>query len=184
METKFSVFIATSLDGYIARKDGGIDWLDKANALVPAGEDCGYQAFFDTIDVLVMGRNAFEKILSFPAWPYGEKPVIVLSRNPLPIPGDLAATVSHSNQPPEELASTLAEQGVKRVYLDGGTTIQRFMAAGLVDDLTITLIPVLLGEGIPLFGPLTEDIPLRQVGSKTYDWGFVQLKYTLVPKSR
>ena len=173
---KVSVFIATSLDGFIARRDGGLDWLDNANGTVPAGEDCGYGEFMASVDVLVMGRKSYEKVLSFGAWPY-DKPVVVLSRGKVEIPPELAGRVSGSGEAPDELCRRLEGEGVRRVYLDGGVTIQRFLAAGLVDDLTLTLIPVLLGEGLPLFGPLDGDRPLRLVESRRFDFGFLQVRY-------
>ena len=177
MAARASVFIATSLDGFIARKDGDLDWLDEANTRVPAGEDCGYQAFMDTVDVLVMGRATYEKVLTFGAWPYGDKRVVVLSRNPLEIPAELPTAVEHSSESPEELHTRLSGEGVERLYIDGGVTIQRFLTAGLITDLTITLIPILLGEGLPLFGFLGEDISLTHRGTRSFDFGFVQIQY-------
>lgn len=176
---KTSVFIATSLDGFIARKNGDLDWIDRANATVSAGEDCGYAAFMATVDVLIMGRNSYEKVLTFGAWPY-EKPVVVLSRNPIDIPAAIAATVTYSSETPAALHARLSKQGAKRLYIDGGNTIQRFLAAGLITDLTITLIPVILGEGIPLFGPLPQDISLTHTETISYPFGFVQLKYEII----
>ena len=177
MSLRVSVFIATSLDGFIARADGAIDWLDEANAIVPEGEDCGYQAFMTTVDVLIMGRNTYEQVLSFGQWPYGDKPVIVLSRQNLQIPDKLAQTVSSSSESPKALYQRLSNEGANRLYIDGGVTIQRFLADGLIDDITITLIPVILGSGKSLFGPLDRDISLTHVGTKTFDFGFVQLTY-------
>ncbi len=177
MAAKASVFIATSLDGYIARQDGGLDWLDKANAIVPAGEDCGYVSFMESVEVLVMGRNSYEKVLSFGQWPYGDKPVVVLSSNPINFPAHLPTTLTSSSETPEELHARLTAEGAKRLYIDGGNTIQRFLAAGLIEDLTITLIPVVLGEGIPLFGALQKDVELIHVETGVFDFGFVQVKY-------
>ena len=174
MPARCSVFIATSLDGFIARPNGDLDWLDRANATVPEGEDCGYQAFMDTVDILVMGRHTYEKVRTFGAWPY-EKPVVVLSSNPIDIHPDIDAT--HSCESPQTLHARLSAEGAKRLYIDGGNTIQRFLAAGLITALTITLIPILLGEGIPLFGPQTEDIALTHQETLSYPFGFVQLKY-------
>ena len=182
MSLKSSVFIATSLDGFIARVNGELDWLDDANATVPDGEDCGYHAFMASIDALVMGRNTYEKVLSFNAWPYGELPVTVLSRNVLNIPRHLTPTVSHSSESPRELCDRLFQAGAKRLYIDGGITIQRFLAAGLITDITITVIPVLLGAGISLFGDLKQTIPLRHMATKIYDFGFVQLTYEPLDK--
>jgi dihydrofolate reductase len=177
MKPKVSVFVATSLDGYIARSDGNLDWLDSAQKTIPAGEDCGYQALMQTVDVLVMGRKTYEKVLSFGAWPYGQQRVIVLSSNPLTFPDDIPDTVSHCCDAPQTLCSQLSADGVNHIYIDGGNTIQRFLAAGLVDELTITVIPVLLGDGISLFGSLQSDIELSCVETTQYEFGFVQLKY-------
>lgn len=178
MSIKASVFIATSLDGFISRNDGSIDWLNEANALVPSGEDCGYKAFFESIDTLVMGRNTFDLVRTFEAWPYGDKRLVVMSSRPVEIPEALPKAVSCSSEAPEALVRRLEAEGARHLYVDGGITIQRFLAAGLVDDLTITLIPVLLGEGRPLFGPLKKDLRLKLVDARRYDFGFVQLRYS------
>ena len=179
MSLTASVFIATSLDGFIARENDDLDWLDAANATVTPGEDCGYGAFMASVDTLVMGRHTYEKVLSFGDWPYGDKPVIVLSRQPLDIPSAIAANVTHSDESPRALCARLTQAGTGRLYIDGGVTIQRFLAAGLIDEMTITVIPVLLGSGKPLFGALTSDIPLTHINTKTYDCGFVQSTYRL-----
>ena len=172
-----SVFIATSLDGFIAREDGSLDWLDNANATVPEGEDCGFVSFMNSVDALVMGRNTFEKVLSFGQWPYGSKPVIVLSSRSLEIPDNLKNTVQHSSETPEELYQRLSKKGLKRLYIDGGITIQRFLVAGLINDITITVIPVIIGKGKSLFGSLDKDIELKHIVAKAYEFGFVQLTY-------
>ncbi|HEY0665315.1 MAG TPA: dihydrofolate reductase family protein [Gallionella sp.] len=179
MTAKVSVFIATSLDGYIARADGGLDWLDRANATITPGEDCGYRAFIDSVDVLVMGRLSYEKVLSFDTWPYGDKRVIVLSSAALAIPDSLGKTVSASAETPQALLAGLSAGGAKHLYVDGGVTIQRFLRAGLVDEITITTIPVLLGQGRPLFGWLDADIWLKHKSTVTYPFGFVQSTYLL-----
>lgn len=174
---KVSVFIATSLDGYIARENGAIDWLESANVAIPKGEDCGYNAFFKSIDALVMGRNSYEKIISFGVWPYGQTPVTVLSSNPIKFPQVIPPTVKHSSEKPRQLCKRLACEGITHIYLDGGITIQRFLTEGLVDELTITLIPTLLGAGKSLFGPVPNDIQLSPIRTKMYDFGFVQIQY-------
>ena len=181
MSIHASVFIATSLDGFIAREDGSIDWLDKANAAVPPGEDFGYAAFFASVDTVVLGRNSYEKVLTFGEWPYGDKRVVVLSSKALNIPPNLSTTVSSSSETPEALVHRLAHEGAKHLYVDGGVTIQRFLAAGLIDDLTITLIPVLLGAGKPLFGALEKDLWLAHVATSAFEsCGFVQIRYRVV----
>ena len=152
VSTKVSAYIATSLDGFIARKDGGLDWLDEANATVPEGEDCGFHAFMGSVDTLVMGRKTYEKVLSFGQWPYGEIPVVVLSRNSISFPSHLPDSLAHSSLSPRALIEQLSGQGSRHVYVDGGATIQGFLSQGLLDEITVTVIPVVLGEGIPLFG--------------------------------
>lgn len=183
MSLKLSVFVAMSLDGFIARKDGEIDWLEAANAAVPQGEDCGFKAFMGSIDTLVMGRNTYEQVLSFGNWPYGNKHVIVLSSNKIEIPEELAETVSWSAESPKQLYERLAYQGAKRLYIDGGITIQRFMAENLISDMTITIIPVALGAGKPLFGKVKKDMSLKHAATQTFDFGFVQLTYEVKTKS-
>lgn len=177
MKARCSVFIATSLDGFISRSDGRIDWLNKANALVPPGEDCGFAEFFSTVDALVMGRNTFEQVLSFPEWLYGSKPVVVLSHSLRSLPAQAPATVTLSAEPPVTLVERLSAEGLGHLYVDGGLTIQSFLLANLVGEMTITVIPVLLGSGKPLFGSLQSDVNLLLLASKAYDFGFVQSKY-------
>jgi dihydrofolate reductase len=180
MSAKASVYIATSLDGYIARKDGDLDWLNAANAIIPEGEDCGYRAFMDTVDVLIMGRKTYEQVLSFGEWPYGKTPVVVLSRNPINFPDQLPNTISHSSETPMALRDRLTAEGAKHLYVDGGVTIQRFLAEGLIDEITITIVPVILGDGIPLFGPLAADVPLKCIATRSFEFGFVQVQYAVV----
>lgn len=174
-----SVFIATSLDGYIARKNGDLDWLDKANESVPNGEDCGFLTFMGTINVLIMGRKTYEKVMSFGQWPYGETKVIVLSRNSVEIPVELIGTVSCTSEPPAELCKRLKNEGSERLYIDGGVTIQSFLDEKLITDITITRVPVILGSGIALFKEFSHDIQLNHLGTTVYDFGFVQSKYEI-----
>jgi len=181
MSARSLVYIATSLDGFIARSDGDLDWLDAAGSRVPEGEDLGYAAFMATVDVLVMGRKSFEKVLSFGQWPYGECKVVVLSRTGVAIPEALQPTVSTSSESPDDLVARLSTEGAQRLYIDGGQTIQRFLRAGLISELIITVIPVLLGSGISLFGPLEADIVLDHVSTEVYPFGFVQHRYRPAP---
>ncbi len=176
MTAACSVFVATSLDGFIAREDGRIDWLERANAAVPPGEDCGYKVFFDSVDALVIGRGTFELAVGFDPWPYGGKRVVVLTHYPasLAIPASLAASVSASAEPPATLVARLSAEGAKQLYVDGGRTIQSFLEAGLIDRITITTIPVLLGAGLPLFGPLSRDVALVLESTRSWPFGFVQ----------
>lgn len=169
-----SVFIATSVDGFIARANGGLDWLPPGG-----GEEHGYEAFIATVDALVIGRNTFETVLSFETWPYGEKPVYVLTTRPLPAPTPAGAVVERITGDPRDIVSQLAARGVRHIYVDGGITIQRFLRARLIQRLVITRIPVLLGAGIPLFGPLPGDIALRHVATRQYAGGLVQSEYVV-----
>jgi dihydrofolate reductase len=180
MIIKCSVFIATSLDGFISRIDGSIDWLIDANARLPAGEDCGYGRFMATVDALVMGRHTFERARSFGEWPYGVTPVVVLSSRMRSLPRTVPSSVSLSNEMPAALVSRLSGQGMRHLYMDGGVTIQCFMAAALIDELTITKIPVLIGGGRSLFGPLTSDVHLEHLSTHAFDFGFVQSKYCIL----
>lgn len=177
MSLRQSVFIAASLDGFIARADGEIDWLDIDYGESDGG-DYGYQAFFNSVDALVMGRNSFEKVLTLGGeWYYGNKPVLVLSSGQVRIPEKLSATVSAMNGSPVEVVGKLAKRGLKHLYIDGGQTIQRFLSSGFIQTITITTIPILLGDGIPLFGPLKNDIRLRHLSAKAFSNGFVQNTY-------
>lgn len=174
---KCSVFIATSLDAYIAREDGRIDWLEEAHRSAPPGDDFGYQEFFDAVDVLILGRKTFETVWGFPEWPYGEKRVVVLSQTLHQLPADCPPSVRLTDQSPAEIVKSLERETFQHAYVDGGSTIQSFLAAGLVSDLTITTIPILLGSGLPLFGPLPEDLPLLHEKTQVFPNGFVQSKY-------
>jgi dihydrofolate reductase len=176
---KTSVYVGTSLDGFIARRDGSIDWLNEAQSLVSEGEDCGYRAFMDSVDALIMGRKTFEQVLTFGPWHYGDTPVIVLSHKPVRIPSQLPDTVSHSSEAPRMLLQRLAGQGVKHVYVDGGSTIQGFFAESLIDEITITRIPIVIGDGISLFAPMEKDIKLIHQSTTAYEFGFVQSRYSV-----
>jgi dihydrofolate reductase len=183
MPIQCSVFIGTSMDGFIARPDGGIDWLtDPDNPSNP--EDYGYQAFFNTIDGMVMGRNTYELVLTFPEWPYQGKRVWVITSKNLHVSPELADTVEITTNTPAQLVERLERAGAKRLYIDGGKTIQGFLQAGLIDDMTITRLPVLIGQGIPLFGPLDHDIRFKHLATIAYPNGYVQSQYArLAPKT-
>jgi len=170
---KASVFIGVSVDGFIARTDGALDFLPPGG-----GEPHGYDEFMATVDALVIGRNTYETVLTFDEWPYGEKRVFVLSTRPLPNapPG---AVVEHLSGDPADIVSRLESRGLQHVYVDGGITIQRFLQAGLIQRLIITRVPVLIGTGIPLFGALTNDIVLEHVATRHYASGLVQSEYAV-----
>jgi dihydrofolate reductase len=170
---KASVFIATSLDGFIARADGALDWLPAGG-----GEPHGYDEFMATVDALVIGRKTFETVLGFDTWPYGDKPVFALSARAL-APAPPGAVVERLSGDPADIVSQLAARGVRHVYVDGGITIQRFLQAGLIQRLIITRIPVLIGAGIPLFGATHRDIALKHIATRQYASGLVQSEYAV-----
>ncbi|NBE09100.1 dihydrofolate reductase family protein [Paragemmobacter ruber] len=164
------VFIATSLDGFIARPDGSLDWLLSRD---DPTEDHGYDAFIAGMDCIVMGRGSFETILQFAHWPY-TLPVLVLSRSLRSIPDHLQGKVTLANLSPNRAMDHLAAQGHRRAYIDGGQIIQSFLRDGLIDTLTISTVPVLLGQGRPLFGTLPADIALTHEATTAFPSGLVQ----------
>ena len=169
-----SVFIGTSVDGFIARPGGELDFLP-----ADGGEPHGYNEFIAGVDAIVIGRKTFETVLSFPDWPYGKKRVIVLSSRPLDSSAARGA-VEHMAGDPAEIVAKLAASGARNLYIDGGVTIQGFLRAGLIQRIIITRVPVLIGEGIPLFGKLPRDIHLRHVATHSYASGMVSTEYQVI----
>lgn len=174
---KCSAFLGTSLDGYIADEHGSIEWLEELNKLVPAGEDCGYSAFAAQIDAIVMGRNTFQQVLNFNEWPYPGKKVFVLSSTMLAIPAVASDHAELLNASPGEVVVLLEQRGYKHLYIDGGATIRGFLAAAVLNEITITLVPAALGHGRPLFGPESRNIVFELLRSHSYPFGFVQNTY-------
>jgi dihydrofolate reductase len=170
VRTRCSVFIATSLDGFIARLDGGIDWL---SIVERPGEDYGYRAFFDTIDAVVVGRSTWEVARGFSPWPYEGKRVVVFTRRAL----DAAHGEEAHAGTPDELVDRLSREGLQRAYVDGGAVIRQFLAAGLVDDLTISVVPIVLGGGLPLFDAIGRELRLDLVQSRAFESGLVRSEY-------
>jgi dihydrofolate reductase len=166
-----SVFVGTSLDGFIARANGEFDFLPPGG-----GEPHGYDEFMASVDALVIGRKTFETVLAFEKWPYGTKPVFVLSTHPLGS-SPAGAVLERMSGAPAEIVSQLAARGIQHIYVDGGITIQRFLQAGLIQRLIITRVPVLIGAGIALFGSVEHDILLKHVATRQYASGLVQSEY-------
>jgi dihydrofolate reductase len=170
---KTSVFVGTSLDGFLARKDGSFDFLSAGGA---ESEPHGFEEFLASVDAILMGRNTYEVVLPFPKWPYGAIPVFVLSSRPLPkAPSGVA--VERLSGDPREVHAELVARGLKHVYVDGGITIQTFLRAGLVQRLVVSRVPVLIGSGIPLFGTVDADIHLEHVATRQFSTGLVQSEY-------
>ena len=167
------MFVGISVDGFIARTDGSFDFLDAGG-----NEPHGFEEFWASVDALVMGRKTYETALSFGTWPYGRKPVFVLSTQPL-ASAPRGAVVEHVSGDPRAIVAQLEARGIQHAYIDGGLTIQRFLEAGLIDRLTITRVPVLIGTGIPLFGPLSRDLKLEHVATRQFAGGLVQSEYTV-----
>ncbi|MGB1103512.1 MAG: dihydrofolate reductase family protein [Crocinitomicaceae bacterium] len=166
MTTSNKIFIATSLDGYIADENGKIDWL---HALPnPTGDDMGYQSFMDEVDALVMGRNTYETVLGFDMdWPYS-KPVFVLSSSITSVPEEIEDKIFIKKGDLNQIMTEIHQAGFKNLYIDGGTTIQGFLEHDLIDEMIITTIPVLLGGGVSLFGQLDQQLAFTCVASKRF----------------
>lgn len=175
---KVSVFIGISIDGFIARPNGDLDFLPEGG-----GEPHGYDEFIASVDAIVLGRNSFENVLTFDPWPYGAKRVVVLSSRPVDLIAARGGVVEQMAGAPAEIVSRLAASGAHHLYIDGGITIQAFLRAGLIQRLIITRVPVLVGSGIPLFGPLSHDIRLRHVATRSFPSGLVSSEYEVVPTS-
>lgn len=172
-----SVFMALSVDGFIARPDGDLDWLARVEA---PGEDYGYSEFMAGIDAVVMGRRTFEKVLSFGEWPFADVYVVVLSTGRPEALGQLPGQVAWMSGEPDEILTALERGGHRRIYLDGGETVRRFTAAGRVDRWVLSRIPVLLGSGIPLFDSTLGEVELRHIYTRAFSSGLVQSEYKTV----
>ena len=181
---KCSVFIATSVDGYIATPDGGVDWLQAAgdpSADMGDSADMGFADYLSTVDCMIMGRKCLEKIASFELtpeqWPYGDIPIVTLSNTLSAVPAGLPETVEIYIGPLDALIEQLETRGCRHAYVDGGTTITGMLELGLINEVTLTRAPVLLGAGLPLFGPLKRSIKLEDARSQAFPNGFVQTCY-------
>jgi dihydrofolate reductase len=170
-----SVFVGASLDGFIARPNGAFDFLPDSP------EPHGYEEFYASVDALVLGRNTYETALGFGQWPYGPKPVFVLSHRPLP-PVPEGAVVEQVSGSPQEIVAHLSKRGIEHAYVDGGQTVQQFLRAGLIDRITVTRVPVLIGSGISIFGALDDDILVQHIATRTYPSGLVQSEYAVLPR--
>jgi dihydrofolate reductase len=168
-----SVYIGTSLDGFIAKTDGSIDWLTQY-----ANDDAirAYEEFMNGIGAIVIGRGTFEKILTFPSWPY-EKKAFVLSNSLKQLPDALKDKATLLSMKPKELLSYLSQMGFSSIYVDGGKVIQGFLKEDVIDDLIISTVPVLIGDGIPLFGFLNADLKFRHIRTETQSNGLVRSYY-------
>ena len=174
------VFVGTSVDGFIARENGDFDWLTAAG---DALGETGYDEFFAGVDALVMGRATFDTVSAFPEWPYAGKRMLVLSRTLAGTGEALAQPDTTAHATLDDVLRTLAAEGLHRVYVDGGRTIQSFLRAGLIREIVISRAPVLIGTGIPLFGPLDADVHLRHVSTRELGAGFTQSRYEVLAEA-
>lgn len=169
---KISIYIAASIDGYIARKDGGLDWLDCVGGF---DEDYGFQKLLNSIDGLIIGRKTYEVATTVPD-PYPGKRVVVLSNSLTAVKNGMELYRGNL----AELLTKLHKEGIKHIWIDGGTTISQFLSSQMVDTMTLSIIPVILGAGIPLFNVIDKEIPCRLVSSQSYPSGLVQIQYEIV----
>lgn len=181
---KCSVYIATSADGYIATRDGGVDWLDTAGnpeADMSNNPDMGFNEFIASIDCMIMGRKCMDAISSFnltpEQWPYGDTKIYVLSNSLKKPPENLRGKVEMYSGDIKKLINQLEENGYKHAYIDGGTTITAFINLQLIDEMTITKAPVILGKGLPLFGELNKSIKLINSEATVFPNDFIQEKF-------
>jgi dihydrofolate reductase len=172
---KATVFVGTSIDGFIARRNGDFDFLPAGG-----GEPHGYDEFMASVDVLVIGRNTFEKVLTFETWPYAGKRVVVLSSRAIESSAVRRAAVEVMCGSPVEIVARLEASGATNAYIDGGITVQGFLREGLIQRIVVTRVPVLIGEGIPLFGSLPRDVKLRHILTTTYQSGLVKSEYEVL----
>ena len=182
---KCSVYIATSADGYIATLDGSVDWLHTAGNLeVDMGsEDMGFKSFIDSVDCIIMGRKCMEMISSMnltpEQWPYGDVRIVVLSNTVKEPPENLRGKIEMYSGDIQDLIIKLENSGFKHAYIDGGSTITSFINLKLIDEMIITKVPVLLGEGIPLFGKINQNVKLENSKAAAFPNDFIQVKYSV-----
>jgi len=169
-----TAYFAISLDGFIADADGGVGWLEAPSAGLE--DDTGFVDFMGEIDALLMGRNTFEQVLTFGAWPYS-KPVFVPSHSLTALPEDMKDKATLISGSPQDLLTQMGTLGHQRLYIDGGATVQSFLAADLIDRLVMTMIPTLLGTGIRIFGELAKPLDWVQQSTRILGDRLVQITY-------
>jgi dihydrofolate reductase/GNAT superfamily N-acetyltransferase len=173
---KISIYIAVSIDGYIARRDGSLDWLDRVGGF--GDEDYGFQGLLESVDVVILGRKTYEVAASVSDWPYTGKRIIVLSHSLQSVREEAELFRGDVNA----LISQLHSEGIQHIWVDGGVTISQFLDLQIIDFMTLSVIPMILGSGIPLFGAIAREIPCRLISSQSYPSGLAQLHYEVVKK--
>ncbi len=168
------IYIATSLDGFIATSNGGLDWLQELPN--PEQSDYGFAEFMNNIDAIVMGRKTLEKVLNFEQWVY-DKPVFVLSNSLTKLPERIVGKAEIVSGDIKRLIIKLNQKGYQNLYIDGGTVIQNFLQEDLIDEMIITRVPILLGKGFPLFGKLEQHLQFRHKKTEIYNKTLVKSHY-------
>ena len=172
---KITYYVASSLDGYIAKDDGDVSWLEELDISM---EDTGYDEFYSTVDALVMGRKTYEMIVSFGQWPYGDKPVWVCSRNKITPMEGCNLQIGRS---PEAVCRAANEMDIKHLWLVGGGSLaSSFLESHLLTNISISLMPIILGSGIKLFGDLPSPIKIKNESHTSHKSGMAQLDYTII----
>eukprot|EP00571_Detonula_confervacea_P001098 CAMPEP_0172314508 /NCGR_PEP_ID=MMETSP1058-20130122/22722_1 /TAXON_ID=83371 /ORGANISM="Detonula confervacea, Strain CCMP 353" /LENGTH=186 /DNA_ID=CAMNT_0013028395 /DNA_START=139 /DNA_END=699 /DNA_ORIENTATION=- len=185
---KASVFIALTLDGFIAGKDGSVDFLnDYQSSASKEDGDMGFSNFLNSVDLLVFGRKTWDQVISFgvDVWPYGDRKVWIWSRNPsdVHIPECIAKQAKAICASPPDIMKLAGDEGYQHAYIDGGTTIHEFLQHGYIQELILTRVPLLLGSGVPLFSSNTNKLPLEHLVTRSYSNGLVQSHYRVVKES-
>lgn len=171
---KVTYYVASSLDGYIAREDGDVSWLETLDISM---EDTGYNEFYSTVDALVMGRKTYEMIVSFGAWPYGDKPVWICSSNSITAIEGCNLKVGRK---PKEVYSAAKEMNIKHLWLVGGGSLaSSFLETNVLTNISLSLMPILLGSGIKLFGEVPSPVNINKVSEKIHASGMLQLEYSI-----
>ncbi|WGV99231.1 dihydrofolate reductase family protein [Vibrio sp. YMD68] len=183
---KCSVFIAASTDGYIAEENGGLDWLHTSgnpDADMSENFDMGFADYINSVDCMVIGRKSMETLSSFnltpEQWPYGDIKIYVLSSTLTQAPENVSDKVEVFSGDISSLARQLEKEGYKHAYIDGGLTITSFLNERLINEITITRVPVILGRGIPLFGKVQKAVQLREATAIVFPNDYIQTKYTV-----
>jgi dihydrofolate reductase len=175
---KGSVYIGTSLDGFIARENGDIDWLVQF-ADEKAVE--AYEEFINRIDAIVIGRGTFEKIMTFPSWPY-KQAAFLLSSSIKKVPDSIKDKITLLSMKPGEVMTYLSDNGFSRIYIDGGKVIQEFLKEDFIDEMIISKAPIVIGRGIPLFGQLDVDLQFTHIRTEVHPNGLVRSYYEKIVK--
>ncbi|MEM9216524.1 MAG: dihydrofolate reductase family protein [Cyanobacteria bacterium P01_F01_bin.150] len=171
---KTTYYVASSLDGFIAESDGAVDFLDIIGA---EPNTDAYDQFFAGVDALLMGRRTYDQVLGFGEWPYGDRPCWVMTHREL---DPNSATVGAIAGTPQQVHGQIAARSYQHLWLVGGANLAaQFLHQGLIDQIVVSLLPIVLGQGIPLFSNLPDQVLLSLNDVTARDCGIVELTYVL-----